>query len=257
MRTIWLSALSVLAVITVVSAASAQGTMLEASNWRQQANVHILGFSGHNNKNKTVAIDDLYIDMHLAVLKAAGKSDADMVRCLRKNNYWCLKNNSQWPGVIGTDQANHAVFDDPKFAAQAKVSVMRRYYSFCRLRSMAEIACSYAPPSDCNGSKFGVDEHGVCKTYNDCHGYANFVAGRMGLKPTDDLKLFDAEGQATQALAALMRATPPMELGPFTVKDELIQKGIAMERTNWRDLVRAQQTRVAVAACKGRELSVD
>ena len=123
-----------------------------ASNWIEQAQHNLLGFKGLNNRRATVPVNRKYLDdaateqkrrvrkvwrrRRLSKQLTAKKINSSVLRCIRKNNYWCIKNGSKWPGAVGQDSAGHAIFSDPKYAAQAKVSVMRRYYLRCGFHSL-------------------------------------------------------------------------------------------------------------------------
>lgn len=255
-----------LAQIVTAWACLAQGPNSDrAPDWEVQAKQNLLGFKDLNNRNASVPVDDSY-------LKAVRKESAarlkqsfaertppaqpteaeiidDAMRCVRKNNYWCIQNASKWPGVLGEDAAKHAVFDRPEYAARAKVSVMRRYYTRCNLKTLEQAICSYAPPTDCIGSKFGQDKDGKCDKHNDCVGYAKFVAGRMKISPDKDAKLFDASGKATSTLRGLMKHGPVMETGFFQPKSQVIENGIKLEAQNWKQLLKNQEERVKLDVC--------
>lgn len=236
-----------------------------APDWEAQAKQNLLGFKDLNNQRENVPVDTKYLKevraesaIRLKERFARRKPPAkpteaeiadDAMRCVRKNNYWCIQNASKWPGVLGEDAAKHAVFERPEYSARAKVSVMRRYYTRCNLKTLEQAICSYAPPDDCIGSKFGQNKDGKCDEHNDCIGYAKFVADRMKIAPDKDAMLFDARGKATDRLRALMKHGPVMETGFFQPKSRVIDTGIKLEAQNWKQLLKNQEDRVKLDVC--------
>lgn len=75
-------------------------------------------------------------------------------RCIRQNNYWCVKTpkDQQWKGQIGQDKSGHAIFADPVYSARAFARLMRNYRFKHELITTRELALRYAPPSDCIGT---------------------------------------------------------------------------------------------------------
>ncbi|NBJ09981.1 hypothetical protein [Microvirga arsenatis] len=81
-------------------------------------------------------------------------------RCLRMNNYGCLKQPGREP-YSGTtfmtrrgarDSAGHAIFDHPKWSIVAMMNVYRRYAEQLGARSALQIAEIYSPWCDTLGS---------------------------------------------------------------------------------------------------------
>lgn len=241
------------------------GNSDHAPDWEAQAKKNLLGFKDLNNRKANVPVDATYLkEVRIESAKRMKERFAkrkppeqpteaqiadEAMRCVRKNNYWCIQNASKWPGVLGEDAAKHAVFERPEFSAQAKVSVMRRYYTRCNLKTLEQAICSYAPPDDCVGSKFGQDKDGRCDQHNDCVGYAKFVAARMKIAPDKDAKLFNAKGMATATLRGLMKHGPVMETGFFQPMAPVIERGIKLEAQNWKQLLKNQEERVKIDAC--------
>ena len=88
------------------------------------------------------------LEMTPAELNAPGR------RCIRQNNYWCVKTpkDQQWKGQIGQDKSGHAIFADPVYSARAFARLMRNYRFKHELITTRELALRYAPPSDCIGT---------------------------------------------------------------------------------------------------------
>lgn len=67
-----------------------------------------------------------------------------VTRCIRLNNYWCIK-RAGWPGEIGADGEGHTAFADAGAGADAAILLLRRYYLEFGRRSAAEIVRRWAP----------------------------------------------------------------------------------------------------------------
>ena len=147
-------------------------------------------------------------------------------RCVRMNNYWCLKNTPLWHGTLGQDPDKHAIFSDARFGARAFIRTMRRYVYGCGLNNLEDILCKYAPDYDCIGS--AKTALSACKK-NNCREYAQYVAHRLGVNSSDPLELFDDSGNATLLVAELGKSIVKMETGSFTANDKLLLLGIKLE----------------------------
>ena len=88
------------------------------------------------------------LEMTPAELNAPGR------RCIRQNNYWCVKapSNDTWRGQVGTDKSGHAIFADPVYSARAFARLMRNYRFKHEIITTRQLAMRYAPPSDCIGT---------------------------------------------------------------------------------------------------------
>ena len=75
-------------------------------------------------------------------------------RCIRQNNYWCVKTppTERWRGQVGEDNSGHAIFADPVYSARAFARLMRNYRFKHEIITARELAMRYAPPSDCIGT---------------------------------------------------------------------------------------------------------
>ena len=90
-----------------------------------------------------------------AFISAADRSDG-VPRCLKLNNYWCLKapTNRYWLGQTGRDSDGHARFRHPVYAARAFARVMRTYHYTHGLTTPQDIVKRYAPSIDCPNPTF-------------------------------------------------------------------------------------------------------
>jgi len=75
---------------------------------------------------------------------ALGVEAAAPPRCVRLNNYWCVKHGG-WRGEIAADPDGHAAFAAPRDGAAAAAMLLRRYYVDFKRRTAREIAARWAP----------------------------------------------------------------------------------------------------------------
>ncbi len=75
---------------------------------------------------------------------AAPNDPAFVARCVKLNNYWCIK-RARWDGEIGGDQEGHTGFATAGQGADAAVSLLRRYYGEYGRRSALAIVRRWAP----------------------------------------------------------------------------------------------------------------
>ncbi|MGE7416343.1 hypothetical protein [Methylobacterium tarhaniae] len=75
---------------------------------------------------------------------AAPGDPAFVARCVKLNNYWCIK-RARWDGEIGGDQEGHTGFATAGQGADAAVSLLRRYYGEYGRRSALAIVRRWAP----------------------------------------------------------------------------------------------------------------
>jgi hypothetical protein len=96
------------------------------SNWREEA------------------VEDLY-PTPLSALAVALKAERPVVtRCVKLNNYWCIK-SARWNGEIGTDDEGHVGFASAEHGADAAVRLLRRYYLDLDRKSALDIVRRWAP----------------------------------------------------------------------------------------------------------------
>jgi hypothetical protein len=70
--------------------------------------------------------------------------DGDVARCVKLNNYWCIKGKG-WDGQISSDAEGHAAFATAADGTRAAAILLRRYYmEFGRLSSL-NIVSRWAP----------------------------------------------------------------------------------------------------------------
>lgn len=111
------------------------------SNWRLQALRHI-----------AFSLPD-------SAAVALGREPARLPRCIRLNNYWCIK-SARWNGEIATDNEGHVAFASANEGATVAAALLRRYYlDFNRKTALAIVSrwapaqCYAAAPSRTPGRK--------------------------------------------------------------------------------------------------------
>ncbi|MFE1602249.1 hypothetical protein [Methylobacterium sp. ID0610] len=81
----------------------------------------------------------------LALVAATAPVDpAFVARCVKLNNYWCIK-RAGWDGEIGADAEGHTGFATAGQGADAAVALLRRYYTVLGRRSAIAIVRRWAP----------------------------------------------------------------------------------------------------------------
>jgi hypothetical protein len=81
----------------------------------------------------------------VAALAALVDADRPVVtRCVRLNNYWCIK-SARWEGEIGTDDEGHVGFASAERGADAAATLLRRYYLEFGRKSALDIVRRWAP----------------------------------------------------------------------------------------------------------------
>ena len=79
----------------------------------------------------------------MAVL--SGYTPAAVSRCVKLNNYWCIK-KAGWNGEIASDPDGHVAFVSAYGGAVVAALLLRRYYIDLGLRSARAIVTRWAPP---------------------------------------------------------------------------------------------------------------
>ena len=96
------------------------------SNWRAQAGAHL----------------DLAPERAQAL--ASGAEEKGVTRCVRLNNYWCVKGVG-WNGMLAADAEGHVAFASAEEGAAVAALLLRRYYMSYSRRSAQAIVTRWAP----------------------------------------------------------------------------------------------------------------
>jgi hypothetical protein len=97
------------------------------SNWRLQAAIHLDGPAERRIGFVTAAMQP-----------------ANLPRCIRLNNYWCIK-SARWNGEIATDNEGHVAFSSADEGATVAAQLLRRYYVEFGRKSAMAIVSRWAP----------------------------------------------------------------------------------------------------------------
>jgi hypothetical protein len=202
------------------------------------------------------------------LLTRAGKpfDCTEAPRCVKMNNYSCTKNfpHTAYEGQVVTEEGvpvtdvdHHVLYQDPKWSLLAAVNFLHRYYVGLGKHSAIEIAETWAPWCDTDGSK--VIHEGWGRTCEDgpgpapatFHGprcekpasekpapgqcgpcncpneIAAFYVKHLDKGPEDDLELFDGTGNPTANLKKMLPQVITYELG-YVPTQTLVDQALAV-----------------------------
>jgi len=94
-----------------------------------------------------------------ALRQFAGTAPGQTPRCVKLNNYWCIK-RAGWNGEIAADPDGHVAFASAEEGAAVAALLLRRYYVDFKRHTAREIASRWAP-AQCGftasaGVSFGI-----------------------------------------------------------------------------------------------------
>jgi hypothetical protein len=186
------------------------------NNWRREAAGHL----------------DLPLASVLALM--GGYAPAAVPRCIKLNNYWCIK-KAGWTGEIATDADGHVAFGSAHEGAVVAALLLRRYYIDLGRHSARAIVTRWAP-AECGvsaglTSSSGLATHSFGRTLR-----ARWLAGhRRGFTakrrvahsvvPDRSMPMLRAPAimvgggepaLASTALAALISSATPSTIGRST-----------------------------------------
>ena len=82
---------------------------------------------------------------------ASGTDIRGLSRCVRLNNYWCIK-RAGWSGEIASDGEGHVAFASAREGAAVAALLLRRYYVDFGLKTARAIVSRWAPAAQCGTS---------------------------------------------------------------------------------------------------------
>jgi hypothetical protein len=85
-----------------------------------------------------------------ALRQAIGSEPSQTPRCVKLNNYWCIK-RAGWNGEIASDPDGHVAFSTAEEGAAVAALLLRRYYVDYKRHTAREIASRWAP-TQCSAS---------------------------------------------------------------------------------------------------------
>lgn len=109
-----------------VGAATYDPAARATSNWRWQA------------------MANLALALEKALAFATGGEPKRLPRCIRLNNYWCIK-RAGWAGEVAADGEGHVAFASAHEGAMVAVRLLRRYYIDYKRTSAMAIVSRWAP----------------------------------------------------------------------------------------------------------------
>ncbi|MFT4099025.1 MAG: hypothetical protein QM651_18035 [Rhodoblastus sp.] len=87
---------------------------------------------------------NLDLEPERALALALGRDYKGLSRCVRLNNYWCIK-KAGWTGEIASDNEGHVAFASAAEGAGVAAQLLRRYYVDFGLHSARAIVQRWAP----------------------------------------------------------------------------------------------------------------
>ncbi len=138
----------------------------EVSNWRNEA---------------AYALDLPVPDAAGLLLQIDPKG---LSRCVRMNNYWCIK-RAGWAGEIAADAEGHVAFSSAQEGALVAAVLLKRYYVDFKRHSAMEIVSRWAPAQCGGGAGVAARRSGPKLAARGLGGTlrARFLAHRRGGAP--------------------------------------------------------------------------
>lgn len=93
---------------------------------------------------RSESVFNLDIGAQQTLALTLGRDIRGVSRCVRLNNYWCVK-KAGWTGEIAADAEGHVAFASAADGAAVAAQLLRRYYVDFRLRSARAIVKRWAP----------------------------------------------------------------------------------------------------------------
>ena len=111
-----------------------------------------------------------------ALRDAAGDGRLNVARCVKMNNYWCIK-RAGWAGEIAADAEGHVAFASAAEGAVVAAGLLKRYYVDYKRISAMSIVSRWAP-AQCGGFSIAAPRGGRVNTVLAPRGIANTLRGR-------------------------------------------------------------------------------
>jgi hypothetical protein len=137
------------------------------------------------------------------------RSDAPSVpRCIKLNNYWCIK-RAGWNGEIAADRDGHVAFASVFEGARVAVRLLRRYYLDYHRRSALAIVSHWAPANCYGTSPAAPNLRAMIIPKHPAKGYVSAFAP-MGLMTTLRARWLTAHAGRVQPAKAKLAASPKL-----------------------------------------------
>ncbi|WP_342153826.1 hypothetical protein [Methylorubrum sp. SB2] len=161
------------------------------SNWREEA--------GRNLAPTSLAL----------VVRYAATEPGFVARCVRLNNYWCVK-QARWSGELGGDAEGHTGFATAADGADAAAGLLRRYYRDYGRRTALAIVRRWAP-AECGAPR--PVARSVPRGGTAAARAAAVPAVSAGLAPQGIGRTLRARFLARHGRGGVARALPPVAGG--------------------------------------------
>ena len=145
----------------------------EVSNWRGEStrNLDLPALSA-----ATLAWSQEQNPAFKTLRDAAGDARLNIARCVKMNNYWCIK-RAGWAGEIAADAEGHVAFASAAEGAVVAAGLLKRYYvDYKRVTAMAIV--SRWAPAQCGGFSIAAPRGGRISTVLAPRGIRNTLRGR-------------------------------------------------------------------------------
>ncbi len=132
----WITLLSVLSALPTLPPAT-QATLDKLSPRYESGERAVTNWRAQAARN-------LDLDESVARAFAEGGDPRAVGRCVKLNNYWCVK-GAGWSGMLAADAEGHAAFASADEGAAVAALLLRRYYVEFSRRSATAIVTRWAP----------------------------------------------------------------------------------------------------------------
>jgi hypothetical protein len=153
-----------------------------------------------------------------AARRAVGAEENDPARCVKLNNYWCVK-HAGWNGEIAADADGHVAFASAEEGAAVAALLLRRYYVDYKRHSARAIVERWAP-AQCSP----LMGRAITGAPASRAGMARMMPQRvvaMGIAPRGIQNTVRARWLAAHGRAGVAHVAPPMTSGRILMAQEI------------------------------------
>jgi hypothetical protein len=153
-----------------------------------------------------------------AARRAIGAEDNDPARCVKLNNYWCVK-HAGWNGEIAADADGHVAFASAEEGAAVAALLLRRYYVDYNRRTARAIVERWAP-AQCSP----LMGRAITGAPASRAGMARMMPQRvvpMGIAPRGIQNTVRARWLAAHGRGGVAHVAPPMTSGRMLMAQEI------------------------------------
>lgn len=167
---------------------------------------------------------NLDLEFDRASALALGRDIKGLSRCVRLNNYWCIK-KAGWIGEIASDSEGHVAFAGAREGATVAAVLLRRYYLDFNLKSARAIVQRWAP-AQCGFATAAAPRR-------IAGGAVRVAGGRVRMVFTPGRRMLGPEprGLTTRGLGSTLRAQWLARHGGAGVARKAKGKRVALRRS--------------------------